>query len=79
MKQVWSDENKYTKWLQIELAVCEAWTEIGVIPISDMRRLRKATFNQALMDEAFRSTRHDVTAFLRSVTAPLGDEGRWIH
>ena len=79
MKLVWSDENKYTKWLQIELAVCEAWTEIGVIPISDMERLRKATFDQALMDEAFRRTRHDVTAFLRSVTAPLGDEGRWIH
>ena len=79
MKQVWSDENKYAKWLQVELAVCEAWTEAGVIPPDDMERLRGATFSQELMEEAFRRTRHDVTAFLHSVTATQGEEGRWFH
>ena len=79
MKQVWSEENKYAKWLQVELAVCEAWTEAGVIPPNDMERLRGATFSQELMEEAFRRTRHDVTAFLHSVTATQGKEGRWFH
>lgn len=79
MKLVWSDESKYAKWLQVELAVCEAWAEAGVIPAKDMEKLRRATFNQELMDDAFRRTRHDVTAFLHSVTSTLGDEGRWVH
>ena len=79
MKEIWSDENKYAKWLEVELAVCEAWTNVGVIPPEDMKKLRSAKFNQSLMDEAFSRTHHDVTAFLYSVTSTLGDEGRWIH
>ncbi len=79
MKLVWSDENKYAKWLAVELAVCEAWTEEGTIPDEDMRKLRNARFDAARMDEVFQRTRHDVTAFLRSITDNLGEEGRWIH
>ncbi len=79
MKAVWSDESKHGRWLQVELAVCEAWTEAGVIPAEDMVKLRRASFDQQLMDEAFHRTRHDVTAFLHSVTSGLGDEGRWVH
>ena len=40
MKQVWSDENKFDKWLAVELAVCEAWTDEGVIPKEDVEKLR---------------------------------------
>jgi adenylosuccinate lyase len=79
MKRVWSEENKYQLWLKVELAVCEAWSEAGVIPADDMAKLRKATFNQRVMDDVFKRTRHDVTAFLQSVTHGLGPEGRWIH
>ena len=79
MKRVWSDENKYGKWLQVEMAVCEAWAEEGVIPWEDMEKLRGARFDQQSMDAAFLDTRHDVTAFLRSVTQGLGEEGRWLH
>ena len=79
MKKVWSEENKYQKWLQVELAVCEAWTEEGVIPHEDMGRLRGAKLNQQRMMEIFESTRHDVTAFLTSITERLGPEGRWLH
>ena len=79
MKKVWSEENKYQKWLQVELAVCEAWTEEGVIPREDMDRLHKAEYNHERMMEIFESTRHDVTAFLTSVTEGLGPEGRWLH
>lgn len=79
MKRVWSDENKYQKWLDVELAVCEAWTEEGVIPREDMAKLRKATLNMPRMMEILEETRHDVTAFIRSVTEGMGEEGRWIH
>ena len=79
MKQVWSDENKYGKWLQVELAVCEAWAEVGVIPWEDLEKLRQARYDNGRMDEAFRRTRHDVTAFLQSVTQGMGGEGRWLH
>ena len=79
MKAVWSDENKYAKWLQVELAVCQAWTELGVIPEQDMQKLRHARYDHQRMLEVFQQTRHDVTAFLASVTHGLGDEGRWIH
>ena len=79
MKQVWSDENKYRKWLDVELAACEAWTEDGVIPADDMALLRGSQYNHGRMMEIFETTRHDVTAFLSSVTEQLGPEGRWLH
>ena len=79
MKQVWSDENKYGKWLQVELAVCEAWVEEGTIPRADMDKLRRARYDHQRMEEVFQKTRHDLTAFLRSVTEGLGEEGRWLH
>ena len=79
MKRVWSDENKYSQWLQVELAVAEAWVEEGVIPAEDMARLREAKYNHQRMMEIFETTRHDVTAFLTSVTENLGPEGRWLH
>ena len=79
MKQVWSDESKYDKWLLVELAVCEAWTAAGVIPSEDMHKLRKAQYDIERLNEILRVTRHDMTAFLGSVTEGLGPEGRWLH
>ena len=79
MKKVWSEENKYDKWLAVELAVCEAWTEAGVIPQDDMAKLRRAAYDPVRLDEIFQRTRHDMTAFTRSITENLGEEGRWIH
>jgi len=79
MKRVWSDENKYDKWLLVELAVCEAWTDEGVIPAEDMAKLRGATNDMERLNEVLQRTKHDVTAFLRSVTDGLGPEGRWLH
>ena len=79
MKQVWSDESKYDKWLQVELAVCEAWTAAGVIPEEDMSKLRKSEYDIDRLNEILRVTKHDMTAFLGSVTEGLGPEGRWLH
>ena len=79
MKRVWSDENKYQKWMDVELAVCEAWCEEGVVPPGDMAKLRTARYDHQRMEEVFETTRHDVTAFLTSITESLGPEGRWLH
>jgi adenylosuccinate lyase len=79
MKRVWSEENKYDLWLRVELAACEAWTEEGVIPTEDMVLLRNARHDIDRLQEIFQRTRHDMTAFTRSITERLGPEGRWIH
>ena len=79
MKQVWSEESKYGKWLMVELAACEAWAEEGVIPVEDMAKLRGAKFDIERLNEVLQRTKHDVTAFLSSVTEGLGPEGRWVH
>jgi adenylosuccinate lyase len=79
MKRVWSEENKLETWLQVELAVCEAWAEKGLIPPEDMAKLRAAHHDMARYNDIFERTRHDMTAFTRSITAGLGPEGRWIH
>ena len=79
MKRTWSDESKYDKWLAIELAVCEAWAEDGVVPEPDMVKLRRARYDIDRLNEVLEVTRHDMTAFLKSVTEGLGPEGRWLH
>ena len=79
MKKVWSDENKSELWLKVELAVCEAWTQEGVIPQEDMKLLRGAKYNHARMMEILAVVRHETNAFLSSVTEGLGSEGRWLH
>ena len=79
MKIIWSDENKYDKWLKVELAACEAWTELGEIPEDDMSKLRTATYNIDRLNEILNVTKHDMTAFLKSITESIGPEGRWIH
>jgi adenylosuccinate lyase len=79
MKRVWSDENKFNKWLEVEIAVCEAWAELGVIPREAMPKIKLARVNLNRMTEILKETHHDVTAFLGSVSESLGDESRFIH
>jgi len=79
MKKVWSDENKFDKWLQVEVAVCEAWAELGFIPKEELRKIKNAHFNQKRFEEILKTTHHDVTAFLGSVAESLGAESRFIH
>lgn len=79
MKRVWSDENKFDRWLQVEIAVCEAWAEHGVIPREAIPEIRKACCDLGRMEEVLKETHHDMTAFLRSVSESIGDESRFIH
>jgi len=79
MKKVWSDESKFDKWLQVEIAVCEAWAELGAIPSEAIPGIKKARFNNKRFDEILKKTHHDVTAFLGAVAESLGEESRFIH
>jgi adenylosuccinate lyase len=79
MKRVWSEENKFGKWLDIEIAVCDSWTELGVIPRNAMNKIKLAKCNLKRMDEILQETRHDMTAFIGAVSESLGEESRFIH
>ena len=79
MKTVWSEEHAYDLWLQVEIAACVAWGDLGVIPEQDVEKIRHARFDVALYERWFEETKHDVVSFTRAVTPSLGPEGRWIH
>jgi len=79
MKRVWSDENKFDKWLKVEIAVCEAWAELGIIPREAIPKIKLARVNLKRMEEILKQTHHDMTAFLDSVAESLGSESRFIH
>jgi len=79
MKRIWSDENKFAQWLEVEIAVCDAWAEIGVIPREAVPKIKLARLNLKRMEEILKETHHDVTAFLASVSESLGEESRFIH
>jgi adenylosuccinate lyase len=80
MGGVWSEENRYRKWLDVELAVCEAWSELGRIPADSLRRIReKAAFSVARIEEIERTVKHDVIAFLEAVGERVGEDAHYIH
>jgi adenylosuccinate lyase len=80
MGRLWDLENKYQKWLDVEIAVCEAWTELGEIPRDELKVIRKkASFDIRKIDEIEKVVKHDVIAFLTSVAQSLGPESRFIH
>lgn len=79
MKRVWSDENKFDKWLEVEIAVCRAWAELGVIPKEALGRIEQARYSLEGIQRHFQETRHDMTAFLRSLAENLGEEARFVH
>ena len=72
MLAVWSEQNKFQRWLDVEIAACEAWAELGQIPAEAAATIRRnAKFDVAKINEYIAITHHDVTAFLRSlVVAP---------
>ncbi len=80
MGAVWSDENRYRKWLDVELAVCEAWSELGRIPPSALQRIKeKAAFSVTRIEEIERVVKHDLIAFLESVGEAVGEDSHYIH
>ena len=73
MRTLWSEQRQFEVWLEVELAACEAWSKVGVIPEEDVKKLRKnASFDLQRIHEIEQSTRHDVVAFTRAVSEGLG-------
>jgi len=79
MKKIWSDKNKFDQWLTVEIAVCEAWAELGKIPREDIFKIKKASYNLNRVAKFLKVTHHDMTAFLNSVAESLDTESRFIH
>lgn len=80
MGAIWSEENRYRAWLEVEILACEAWANLGEIPQADAEKIRQnAAFNVDRIHEIEEETRHDVVAFTRSVSESLGDERKWVH
>ncbi len=80
MGEIWTLENKFKKWLDIEILACEAWAELGVIPKEAAAKIReKADFSVDRILEIEKTTRHDVVAFTRSVAESLGEESKYVH
>ena len=80
MRDVWTEENKFGAYLEVEILSCEAWSKLGVIPAEDVERIRaNATFKVERIKEIEEQTRHDVVAFTRAVSESLGEERKWVH
>lgn len=80
MRAIWTEENKFKAWLEVELCACEAWADLGVIPHEDVKKLREhASFDIERIYEIEAETRHDVIAFTRAVSETLGEERKWVH
>src|SRR5690625_3721957 len=80
MAAIWTDENKYKAWLEVEILAAEAWAELGIIPKDEVKNIRpnaKIDVDRILEIEA--DTRHDVVAFTRQVSETLGEEKKWVH
>lgn len=80
MIAIWTEQAQFDAWLDVELAACWAWSQIGVIPQKDVDTLyQKASFSLKRIKEIEEQTRHDVVAFTRAVSETLGDEKKWVH
>ena len=80
MRDVWTEENKFGAYLQVEILSCEAWSKLGVIPAEDVEKIRvNARFEVSRIREIEEQTRHDVVAFTRAVSESLGEERKWVH
>jgi adenylosuccinate lyase len=80
MGAIWTDENRFQKWLDVEIAVCEVHAAMGMIPADAVEIIRKkASFSVERINEIERTTRHDVIAFTTALAESIGPESRFVH
>ncbi|MCD5405556.1 MAG: adenylosuccinate lyase [Desulfotomaculum sp.] len=80
MKEIWSEENKFRKWLDVEIYACEALCKKGVIPESALKNIKeKANFSVKRILEIEEKVHHDVIAFLTCVAEYVGEDSKYIH
>ncbi|TGD24486.1 adenylosuccinate lyase [Companilactobacillus suantsaicola] len=80
MKPIWTDQNRFQAWLEVEIAAVEGWSKLGEIPVEDAKLIaQNAKFDVAEIAEIEKQTKHDVVAFTRDVSRYLGPERKWVH
>jgi adenylosuccinate lyase len=80
MGALWSEQNKFQKWLEVELAVCEVHAEMGVIPREALEQIKKrAAFTVERINEIEKTTDHDVIAFTTNLAEEIGEAARFVH
>ncbi len=80
MAKIWEPENRFQKWLDVEIAACEAWAKKGEIPKKSLATIKKkAGFNVKRIDKIEEKVKHDVIAFLTSVAEHVGPDSRYVH
>src|SRR3990172_3336608 len=78
--KIWEPENKFRKWLQVEILACEVWARLGKIPQKALNNIKaKADFDIKRIDEIEKTVKHDVISFLTSVAEFVGPDSRYIH
>src|SRR5215218_9911162 len=80
MGALWSEENRFRKWLDVEIAVCEVHAEMGTIPREALAEIkRKASFTVERINEIEKTTDHDVIAFTTALAEQIGEAARFVH
>src|SRR5437870_5322968 len=80
MGALWSEETKFQKWLDVEIAVCEVHAEMGTVPREALERIKnKAKFSVARIHEIEKTTDHDVIAFTTNLAESIGEAARFVH
>ena len=80
LKQIWEDHNRYKIWLEIEIAAAEAMEKFNIIPKGIVKKVKsKSKINVKKISSIENKVRHDVIAFLTSITQKVGKEGRFLH
>ena len=80
MSKIWTEENRFRAWLEVEILASEAWAELGYIPKDEVQEIRRnARIDVDRIKEIEAETRHDVVAFTRQVSETLGEERKWVH
>src|SRR4051812_28459597 len=81
MSRIWSEQGKFARWFEVELAALDGWAELGAIPGSDVAAIRAgpAPPTAERVSEIEKTTDHDTAAFVDAVAEQLGAEGRWFH
>ncbi len=80
MGKIWEDQNRYSKWLEVEIAACEAMAREGIVPEDALKNIKeRASFSVDRILEIERQTKHDVIAFLTNLEEHIGPDSRYIH
>src|SRR5437870_12888662 len=80
MGALWSEETRFQKWLDVEIAVCAVHAEMGTIPLDSLKQIkRRAKFSVARIKEIEKTTDHDVIAFTTNLAESIGSAARFVH